>query len=262
MLHTRIIPVLTFKDGRMIKTIQFDQYRDVGHPITLARYYDSQDVDELILLDMTASQENRSIHFDIVADFAKESSMPLTVGGGIRSISDIRQLLQIGADKVSLNSAAIKHPALISEAANMFGSQCIVISIDAKLNKNQHYEVYINGGYEPSNLDPVTWAIRAESMGAGEILINSIDRDGTALGYDLQLIKTVSDAVKIPVIALGGVGILQDLVDGILVGASAVACSTLFNFTDNKPVKANAFVNVASKQNKQLKDLKVMVRSV
>lgn len=263
MLHTRIIPVLAFKDGRMIKTIQFDQYRDVGHPVTIARYYDSQEVDELVLLDMTATQENRPIHFDVIESFAKECSMPLTIGGGVRSLEDIQKLLRVGADKICLNSYAVKNPQFVTEAANIFGTQCIVISIDAKLKSNGKYEVYIEGGYQPTGLDPAIWAKQVEQLGAGEILINSIDRDGTALGYDLELVKQVANAVNIPVIALGGVGILQDLVDGLVLGgASAVACGSLFHFTDNKPVKANAFVSVASKHNNKLKELNVVVRSV
>ena len=263
MLHTRIIPVLTFKDGRIIKTIKFNQYCDVGHPATIARFYDSQDVDELILLDITATQENRPIYFDVITDFAKECSMPLTVGGGIRCLDDIQMLLRVGADKVCINSYAVMNPQFITQAVDVFGSQCIVVSIDAKRNEKNKYEVYIEGGFKRTGMDPVDWAKQAVECGAGEILINSIDKEGTGLGYELDLIKQVADGVNVPVIALGGVGILQDLVDGIVEGgASAVACSTLFSFTDNKPVKANAYMSVASKNNEALKAKNVVVRSV
>lgn len=249
MLNVRIIPVLTLKDGRMIKTIKFDQYRDVGDPITNGKVYESQDVDELIFLDITATQENREIHFDIIESFAAECSMPLTIGGGIKSITDIRKLLQIGADKVAINSAAVRIPEFISEAAKIFGTQCIVVSIDAKVTGIGKHEVYIKGGYESTGLDPFKWAKRAEELGAGEILLTSIDRDGTMEGYDLDLIRGVSEAVKIPVIALGGVGTLQDIAEGIQIGhASAVACSSIFNFTDNKPIKAKAYLKEAGVQ--------------
>lgn len=262
MLHTRIIPVLTFKDGRMIKTIQFDQYRDIGYPITIARFYDSQEIDELILLDITATQEKRSIHLDVIKDFADQCAMPLTVGGGVSSLDDVRKLLRVGADKITINSAAVRNPKLIQDIAETFGSQCIVVSIDAKLNQSGAYEVYIDGGYEATGINAVQWAQQAEQFGAGEILINSIDRDGTGLGYDLTLIKEITTAVTIPVIALGGVGTLQDLVEGLIGGATAVACSTLFNFTDNKPVKANAYIKVASKNNHHLKEMNIAVRSI
>lgn len=188
--------------------------------------------------------------------------MPLTIGGGIRNIADIHQLLNIGADKVCINSAAVSNPTFISEASQMFGSQCIVISIDAKQKSNGYYEVFSNGGYIATGLDPIAWAQEVERLGAGEILINSVDRDGTGLGYDIELVYQVGQVVNIPIIALGGVGILQDLIDGLLAGATAVACSTLFHFTDNKPVKANAFVNVASQHYPQVQDLNIVVRAV
>ena len=246
MLNIRIIPVLTLKDGRIIKTTKFDQYVDVGDPVTNGKVYESQDVDELAFFDITASQENRQIHFDIIEKFAMECSMPLTVGGGIKSISDIRKLLQIGADKVAINSAAVRTPTFITDAANIFGSQCIVVSIDVKINEQGKYEVFIDGGYVGTGLDPVWWAKRAEELNAGEILLTSIDKDGTMEGYDLELIKSVTSSVNIPVIACGGVGTLQDLVDGVNIAkASAVACSSIFNFTDNKPIKAKTFVRDA-----------------
>jgi imidazole glycerol-phosphate synthase subunit HisF len=246
MLNVRIIPVLTLKDGRIIKTIKFDKYRDVGDPVTNGKIYESQDVDELVFLDITATQENREIHYDIVESFAKECSMPLSVGGGIKSVKHIRKLLQIAADKVVINSEAVRRPEFIKEAADIFGSQCIIVSIDAKLVSPKKYEVYINGGDEKTGLNPVDWAKKVEQLGAGEIFLTSIDRDGTMEGYDIELIKSVSDSVSIPVIACGGVGTLKDLVDGVKLGhASAIACSSIFNFTDNKPIKAKTFVRDA-----------------
>lgn len=227
----------------MIKTISFDQYRDVGHPRTMGKVYDSQDVDELILLDITASQENREPDWENIEIFAEQCAMPLTVGGGIRSREDIRKLLQIGADKVAINSVAVRNPEFITEASDTFGSQCIVVSIDAKLYSADGYEVYIEGGYKSTGKEAKDWAVEAERLGAGEIMITSIDREGTMEGYDLELINRVSDAVSIPVIANGGAGLLIDLVDAVNgSNLSAVACSSIFHFTDNKPVKAKAFM--------------------
>lgn len=249
MSYVRIIPVLALKDGRIIKTIKFDEYRDVGHPITNGKIYESQDLDELIFLDITASQEKRHPYFDIIEEFAKECSMPLSIGGGVRTLGDIRKLLEIGADKVIINTIAVRKPELISEAAEMFGSQCIVVSIDVKLKSAGKYEVYIDGGYEATGLDVVDWANKVEELGAGDILLTSIDRDGTMEGYDLDLIKMVAESVRIPIIANGGVGTLQDLVDGVKIGqASDIACASIFNFTDNKPIKAKAFTKGAGLQ--------------
>ena len=243
MLHVRLIPTLTLKDGRIIKTLQFDRYRDVGHPVTSGKVYDSQDVDELIFLDIISTQEGREPNWKIISAFAEECSMPLTIGGGVAALEHIRKLLQIGADKVSINSAAARRPDFIREAADMFGGQCIVVSIDAKKRESGDYEVLIDGGYEATGLDPVSWAQQAEEMGAGEILLTSIDREGTMMGYDVELIDAVVAAVGIPVIANGGAGILYDLVEAVQTGgASAAACASIFHFTDNKPIKARAFM--------------------
>lgn len=246
MSFVRLIPVLTLKDGRIIKTIGFDQYRDIGHPKTMGKVFDSQDVDELIFLDITASQEKREPDWDNILQFAEECVMPLTIGGGVSRVEHIRKLLQIGADKVTVNTAAVRDPTFVTRAAEAFGTQCIVVSVDAQRRNNGTYEVLIEGGFERTSLDPIAFAKDMASRGAGEIMINSIDRDGTMQGYDLELVRRVADAVDIPVIACGGCGELQDLVEAVNVGrASAVACSSLFAFTDNKPIKAKAFMQTA-----------------
>lgn len=246
MSYARLIPVLTLKDKRIIKTIRFDEYRDIGHPTTMGKVFDSQDVDELIFLDISATQEKRDPDWASISAFAEECVMPLTIGGGVSSIEHIRRLLQIGADKVALNTAAFRDPDFVAKAAESFGTQCIVVSIDAKRMPNGGYEVFVEGGATPTGRDPVAYARDMERLGAGEILINSIDRDGTMEGFDLELIRQVADAVGIPVIAAGGCGLLQDLVDAIAQGrASSVACSSLFAFSDNKPIKAKAFMQTA-----------------
>ena len=243
MAFVRLIPTLSLKDGRIIKTVKFDDFYDVGHPVTMGKVYDSQDVDELIFTDITASQEDRDPDWANIEAFAEECAMPLTVGGGIRTLDHIGKLLRIGADKVTLNSYAVTNPSFITEAANMFGSQCIVVSIDARRSGTGSYEVLSNGGFDPAGKDPVEWAKECATRGAGEILITSIDRDGTMEGYDIDLTRAVSEAVTIPVIANGGAGMLSDLLDVIEKGqASAVACSSIFNFTDNKPIKVKAFM--------------------
>jgi imidazole glycerol-phosphate synthase subunit HisF len=242
-LHVRLIPTLTLKDGRIIKTVGFDRYRDVGDPVTMGKVFESQDVDELAFLDIAASQERREPHYDLVHAFAEETTMPLAVGGGVASVAHMDRLLRLGADKIVINSGAIRRPELIADGAKAFGSQCIVVSIDAARRATGGFEVLIDGGGEPTGFDPVAWARRAESLGAGEILLTSIDRDGTMEGYDLELTRAVSDAVTIPVIASGGCGLLIDLVEAVTIaGASAVACSSLFHFTDNKPIKARSFM--------------------
>jgi len=242
-VHTRLIPTLTLKDGRIIKTVQFDRYRDIGDPVSIGKVFESQDVDELIFVDIAASQETRDPHFDTIEAFAEETTMPLTLGGGVKSVKHMDRLLRIGADKVAINSGAVWQPELIDEGAKVFGSQCIVVSIDVKRMSNGGCEVLVNGGYEPTGLDPVTWAREVEDRGAGEILLTSIDRDGTMEGYDLDLIRSVATAVNIPVIASGGCGLLVDLVNAVVkCNASAVACASLFAFTDNKPLKAKSFM--------------------
>jgi cyclase len=246
MLRTRLIPTLLLKEGRMVKTKQFDQLRDVGHPVKAAKVYDAQNVDELIFLDITASQEERRTLFEVIEAVTEESFMPFTAGGGLRSTQDIRDLLNAGADKVSLNTEAVRRPEFISEAAERFGNQCIVVSIDARLTSYKKYEVFINSGAESTGLDPVEWAIRAVELGAGEILITSIDREGTMQGYDLDLIRAVVDAVPVPVIANGGAGTPQHFVDAIKEGgAHAVAAASIFHFTDQSPIKSRAYMQRA-----------------
>jgi imidazole glycerol-phosphate synthase subunit HisF len=242
-VHVRLIPVLTLKDGRIIKTVQFDGYRDIGHPVTMGKVFDSQDVDELVFLDITAAQENREPAYDIIEAFSDETTMPLTVGGGLRTTEQIQRLLNLGADKVAINTSAVTDPKFIRQGAETFGSQCIVVSIDAIRSDKGRYEVMVSGGFEKTGMDVVDWAKRVEELGAGEILLTSIDRDGTMEGFDVELIRMVADAVKIPVIASGGCGLLIDLVEAVNEGhASAVAASSIFAFTDNKPMKATSFM--------------------
>jgi imidazole glycerol-phosphate synthase subunit HisF len=246
VLKRRLIPCLLLKAGRCIKTIRFDSIRDVGNPITAARVYDAQGADELIFLDITASHEGRDTLFDLVAQTAEQCFMPLTVGGGVRTVADIRKLLQAGADKVSINTAAVENPAFIREAAGAFGSQCIVVSIDARTQAPGRYEVFTYRATKPTGLDPVDWARHMADFGAGELLITAVDRDGAMEGYDLELIQSVADAVTVPVIASGGCGTLQHLVEGITLGhASAVAAGSLFHFTDQSVIKAKSYMKSA-----------------
>ncbi|MFC1723148.1 glycosyl amidation-associated protein WbuZ [Nanoarchaeota archaeon] len=246
MLKLRVIPSLLLKDGRMIKTVNFDNYRDVGDPVTCAKVYDSQGADELIFLDITASVENRSTLLDIVTKTAEQCFMPLAVGGGIKTVDDIRKLLRSGADKVTINTAAVENPDLIREAAEVFGNSTIVVSIDVRKNSCDCYEVFTHRAQKATGLDPVEWAKKAEKLGAGEILITAVDCEGRMEGYDLQLTKAVAEAVGIPVIAHGGAGKLQDLADVLAFGkASAVAAASIFHFTDQSPIKAHSFLESA-----------------
>jgi cyclase len=240
MLKKRLIPTLLLKEGRCVKTVKFDSFRDTGNPVFAARVYNSQSADELIFLDITASEENRDILFKIISEVTEECFMPLTVGGGIKSVEDIRKLLKIGADKTAINSGAVNNPQLITDGAKKFGSQCIVVGIDVK-KVNGNHKVFINGGTTETKLDPIEWAKKVEELGAGEILIQSIDRDGTMDGYDLKLIKDVCDAVNVPVIALGGAGKLKDFLECIEI-SSAVSAASIFHFTDQSPIKAKVFM--------------------
>ncbi|MDY6843372.1 MAG: imidazole glycerol phosphate synthase subunit HisF [Thermodesulfobacteriota bacterium] len=230
MLAKRIIPCLDVKDGRVVKGTNFVDLKDAGDPVENAITYDMQDADELVFLDITASSDKRDIILEVVKRTAEEVFMPLTVGGGIRTIDDIRKLLISGADKVSINTAAIKDQKLINNAAKRFGSQCIVVAIDAK-KKGSYWEVYINGGRTPTGIDAILWAKKMEDCGAGEFLLTSMDRDGTKEGYDLELTRAISDMVNVPVIASGGVGTLEHLHDGLTQGgASAVLAASIFHF--------------------------------
>ncbi len=231
MLKVRIIPCLDVKDGRVVKGVQFVDLRDAGDPVEQARVYDAAGADELTFLDITASHENRDTILDVAARTAEQCFMPLTVGGGVRTIEDIRRLLLAGADKVSINSAAVARPDFVREAAEKYGDQCIVVAIDARRTRPGQWEVFTHGGRKGTGLDAVDWARRMTDHGAGEILLTSMDRDGTKSGFDLELTRAVADAVPVPVVASGGVGKLDDLVDGVTKGgASAVLAASIFHF--------------------------------
>lgn len=231
MLKIRIIPCLDVKDGRVVKGVQFLDLRDAGDPVEQARFYDAAGADELTFLDITASHENRDTIFDVVARTAEQCFMPLTVGGGVRTIEDIRKLLLAGADKVSINSAAVNRPEFVREAAEKYGDQCIVVSIDARKIAPGKWEVFTHGGRKGTGLDAIDWARRMTAHGAGEVLITSMDRDGTKQGFDLDLTRAISDAVTVPVVASGGVGTLDHLLEGVTKGgASAVLAASIFHF--------------------------------
>ncbi|HXV18576.1 MAG TPA: imidazole glycerol phosphate synthase subunit HisF [Candidatus Omnitrophota bacterium] len=244
MLAKRIIPCLDVKEGRVVKGTKFLKLRDAGDPVECATQYDKEGADELVFLDITASHEKRGILLDVVRRTAERVFMPLTVGGGVRAIADIRALLNAGADKVSINTAAVKRPGFVREASQRFGSQCIVVAIDAKRKlKGRGWEVFIHGGRTPTGLDVVQWAKKMESYGAGEILLTSMDRDGTKGGYDLELTRAISESVRIPVIASGGVGNLKHLADGVLKGrADAVLAASIFHFREHTIQEAKRYL--------------------
>ncbi len=231
MLKARVIPCLDVKDGRTVKGINFVDLVDAGDPVEQARIYDQQGADELCFLDITASHERRDTLYDIVARTAEQCFMPLTVGGGVRTVDDIRTLLLAGADKVSINTAAVHRPDFVREAAEKFGSQCIVVAIDAKCVADDRFEIFTHGGREPTGIDAVDWAGRMAELGAGEILLTSMDRDGTRRGFDIPLTRAIADSVRIPVIASGGVGTLDHLIEGVRDGhATAVLAASIFHF--------------------------------
>jgi cyclase len=241
MLKARIIPCLDVKDGRVVKGINFVGLRDAGDPVEQARIYDAAGADELCFLDITASSDKRGIILDVVRATAEQCFMPLTVGGGVRTVDDVRRLLLAGADKVSINTAAVERPDFVREAAEKFGTQCIVVAIDAKQVAPGRFEVFTHGGRNATGLDAVDWARKMVALGAGEILLTSMDRDGTRAGFDLPLTRAVSDAVSVPVIASGGVGTLDHLADGILEGhASAVLAASIFHFGEHTIGEAKA----------------------
>ncbi|MEX5213115.1 MAG: imidazole glycerol phosphate synthase subunit HisF [Nitrospiraceae bacterium] len=246
MLTKRIIPCLDVKGGRVVKGVSFVNLRDAGDPVEIAKLYDREGADELCFLDITASHEARAIILDVVASTAEQVFMPLTVGGGIRSLDDIRALLAAGADKVSINTAAVASPDFVQAAAGRFGTQCIVVAIDAKHASSGHpdsWEVYTHGGRRPTGLDVVEWAKRMEAYGAGEILLTSMDRDGTQAGYDIDLTRTVSRAVSVPVIASGGVGTLEHLYQGLTDGmADAVLAASIFHYRTYTIPEAKAYL--------------------
>ncbi|HTE80020.1 MAG TPA: imidazole glycerol phosphate synthase subunit HisF [Reyranella sp.] len=231
MLKVRIIPCLDVKDGRVVKGVQFVGLRDAGDPVEQARVYDAAGADELTFLDITASHENRDTILDVVGRTAEQCFMPLTVGGGVRAVEDIRRLLLAGADKVSINSAAVARPEFVREAAEKYGDQCIVVAIDARRSAPGKWEVFTHGGRNGTGIDALDWARRMAESGAGEILLTSMDRDGTKSGFDIVLTRAVADAVPVPVVASGGVGTLDHLVEGVTEGgASAVLAASIFHF--------------------------------
>ena len=259
MLCKRLIPCLDVKDGRVVKGVRFVELRDAGDPVAAALAYDAQGADELVFLDITASHEGRAIMLDVVRRTAEGIYMPLTVGGGIRSLEDIRTLLRAGADKVSLNTAALERPALVTEAARAFGSQCIVVAIDAMRGEAEgepseykseasrgkaSWQVFTHGGRRPAGRDAVEWAREVERLGAGEILLTSMDRDGTGDGYDIALTRAVAEAVSVPVIASGGVGRLEHLREGLVEGrADAALVATLFHFGQHTVPEAKRYLH-------------------
>jgi cyclase len=243
MLKARIIPCLDVKDGRVVKGVNFEGLRDAGDPVAAAEAYDLAGADELCFLDITATHENRGILFDVVSKTAERCFMPVTVGGGVRAVEDIRALLLAGADKVSINSAAVADRAFVARAADKFGNQCIVVAIDAKRVAPDRWEIFTHGGRRETGIDAVAFAREVVDLGAGEILLTSMDRDGTKAGFDLDLTRAVSDAVSVPVIASGGVGALEHLVAGVRDGhASAVLAASIFHFGTYTIGEAKAFM--------------------
>jgi cyclase len=244
MLKTRIMPTLLFKDVGLVKGINFHSWRRIGAAMQAIKVYNMREVDELVFLDITATCDRRPPDFDTVDELADECFMPLTVGGGVRTLEHVRRLLQVGADKVAFNTAAVEIPALIKESASQFGTQCVVVSIDSKKHEDGTYEVYTYSGTHPTGRDPVSLAQEVESLGAGEILLTSIDRDGTMTGYDIELTRSVSESVSIPVIASGGAGNYEHMAEVLREAkVSAVAAASIFHFTQQTPLEAKRYLN-------------------
>jgi len=244
MLSKRIIPCLDVKDGRVVKGVNFVNLRDAGDPVEIAKKYSDEGADEVCFLDITASNEERKTMSDVVERTAGEVFVPLTVGGGVRTLEDVRQMLLAGADKVSINTAAVNNPDFVKQAAEKFGSQCIVVAIDARRSGENKWEVFTHGGRNPTGIDAVEWAKKMEEYGAGEILLTSMDKDGTKSGYDLPLTKTISRNLKIPIIASGGAGNLEHLSDGVKLGeADAVLVASIFHYGEYTIKEAKDFLN-------------------
>jgi cyclase len=242
-LAKRIIPCLDVADGRVVKGTKFVDIKDAGDPVAVAKRYDEQGADELCFLDISATHKGHETTLKVIKSVAEQIFIPLTVGGGIKTIEDIKSVLNTGADKVAINSAAIYNPELIKEAAKFFGSQCIVIAIDAKEVSENHWQLFTHGGRKSTGIDAVEWAKKMTDYGAGEILLTSMDRDGTKIGFDLNLTKTISDSVNVPIIASGGVGNLQHMVDGVLKGkADAVLAASIFHFNEYSIHEAKEFM--------------------
>ena len=245
MLKVRIIPCLDVRDGRVVKGVNFVDLIDAGDPVEQAEIYDKAGADELTFLDITASHENRDTIFDVVGRTAERCFMPLTVGGGVRKLDDIRKLLLAGADKVSINTAAVFTPEFVGEAAEKFGSQCIVVAVDAK-RTGDGFEIYTHGGRKPTGIEAIGWCRRMAELGAGEILLTSMDRDGTKIGFDLKLTRAIADSISIPVIASGGVGTLDHMVEGVTEGhASAVLAASIFHFGTYSIAETKAYMKAA-----------------
>lgn len=246
MLKHRLIPVLILINDRIVQSIQFERYLPIGRAQVAIEFFVNWDVDEILFLDIHASRQKRTPRIELIQFISKRCFVPFTIGGGISSIESIRDVIKAGADKVSLNTSAFKNPKLITQGAESFGCQCITVSIDAKKSKNGQYEVFLDSGTQPTGVSPVDWARHVEQLGGGEIFLNSIDRDGTKLGYDTELIRQVSQAVKIPVIACGGVGKMQHFVDGIQIGrAQSVAAANIFQYTEHSTIVAKAYMKSA-----------------
>lgn len=244
MLSKRIIPCLDVKDGRVVKGVNFVNLRDAGDPVEIAKKYSDEGADEVCFLDITASNEERKTMIDVVERTAAQVFVPLTVGGGVRTLDDVRQILLAGADKVSINTAAVKNPDFVKEAADKFGSQCIVVAIDARSVGDSKWEVFTHGGRNPTGIDAVEWAQKMEDYGAGEILLTSMDKDGTKSGYDLPLTKTISRNLRIPIIASGGAGNLEHLSDGVKLGeADAVLVASIFHYGEYTIKEAKEFLS-------------------
>lgn len=255
MLKKRIIPKFLLKDGRLIKGVRFhENLREAGNPITTSKVYDAYGVDELIFLDIQASQETRKTVCTIIEKVSEEVFMPFTAGGGISTLEDINNLLRAGADKVSINTAAIENPGFIKEAASVFGDQCIIVSIDYKEISPGMFRVFTHGGGKTTDIEPTEWALRMQDNNCGEILLSSIDKDGTMSGYDIEMIHSLSENLDVPLIASSGAGSLQDCIDAFEAGASAITISSMFFFTDHSPIKVRSFlysnnINVRASKN-------------